>query len=81
MQAWLAAVLNLGRSTRPASICLRGPTTPVPKNLTPRLMPSDGWRKRVEQLGLGFQLHVREPEAPTLEVVVEGGVVGERCDG
>lgn len=40
------------------------------KRLTLRLMPSDRWRKRIEQLGLGFQLHIREPEARTLEVVV-----------
>ena len=33
-------------------------------------MPSDGWRKRVEQVSLGFQLHVRELEARTVEVVV-----------
>ena len=36
-------------------------------------------RKRVEQLSLGFQLRFREPEAPTLEVVVERGVAGYRC--
>jgi hypothetical protein len=43
-------------------------------------MPPDGWRKCVEQLGLGFQLHVRESEVPILKVVVGRGVAGERCD-
>ena len=39
-------------------------------------MPSDGWRKPAEQLGLGFQLHVREPKVPTLEVAVLRDVAG-----
>jgi len=43
-------------------------------------MPPDGDRQRVEQLGLGFQLHVREADIPTLEVVVGCGVAGEGCD-
>ena len=50
-------------------------------NLTLHLMLSDGWRKGVAQcVGLGFQLHVRELEDPTLEMAVERGVAGDRCD-
>ena len=39
-------------------------------------MPEDGWSKRVEQLSLGFQLYLREPEVPTLGVVVGCAVAG-----
>ena len=46
------------------------------KRITLRLMASDGWRKRVKQPSLGVQLHVREPEAQTLEAVVGCGVAG-----
>ena len=42
--------------------------------MTLHLMPPDGWRKRVEQLGLGFQLRGPEPESPTLEAAAERGV-------
>ena len=43
-------------------------------------MPSDRWKQRVEQLGLGFRFDVRELDVPTLEGVVELGAAGERCD-
>jgi len=43
-------------------------------------MPPDGYRKRVEQLDLGFQLHVHESDVPTLKVVVGCGVARERCN-
>ena len=43
-------------------------------------MPPDGYRTGVEQLRLGFQLHVREPDVPTLEVVVGCGIAVERRD-
>ena len=46
------------------------------KSITLRLMPEDGLRKRIEQVSLGFQPHVREPEARILEVVAGCGVAG-----
>ena len=46
------------------------------KSIPLPLMPSDGWRKCVEQLSLGFQPHVHKPEARTLRVVVGCGIVG-----
>ena len=50
------------------------------ESISVRLMPPDGWRKRVEQLGLRFQLRVRESKVPILEVVVGRGIAGEKCD-
>ena len=46
------------------------------KSIILRLIPSNGWRKRVEQLSLGFQLYIREPEARTPEIVDECGAAG-----
>ncbi len=75
---WL--ILNLSRSTLSEvnlTVCAHYARS---ESITLRLMPPDGWRKRVEQLRLRFQLYVRESKVPILEVVVGRSVAGERCD-
>src|SRR5258706_1672080 len=73
-------ILNLSRRTPSnvnLTVCVHHARS---ESITLRLMPSDGWKKRVEQLGLGFQPHAREPEPPTLEVVADRGVAGDKCE-
>ena len=73
-------MLNLDRSTLSSvslTLCVHYACS---KGITLRRMPPDGYRKRVEQLGLGFQLHVREDDVPTLDMVVGSGTAGERRD-
>ena len=72
----LLLVLKMSRSTLSNANLTPSVYYTSSKSITLRLMPEDGWRMRVEQLSLGFQLHVREPEARTLEVVVRCGVAG-----
>ena len=79
IQAQLIAGIEMGRATLSNVNLTQCVYYTSSKKITLCLVPSDGWRKRVEQLSLGFQLHVRDSEARTLGVVVGCGVAEEVC--